>query len=223
MLQILVIEDDKDIQEVLKNYLTAEGYSVSLAGDGVEGIAAFHIGNPDLVLLDIMMPKIDGFAVCELLRRESDVPIIMVTARDSMEDQVRGLKLLADDYISKPFDMPVLMCRIAAVLRRAGKGQAAGRLRHGILEMDLEGYHVYEEGREIEVTQKEFELLRTFLANKGRVFTRQQLLDEVWGMDYFGDERIVDTHIKNLRKKMDSDYIQTVRGVGYRVEKKCQK
>lgn len=223
MLQILVIEDDKDIQEVLKNYLTAEGYSVSLAGDGVEGIAAFHIGNPDLVLLDIMMPKIDGFAVCELLRRESDVPIIMVTARDSMEDQVRGLKLLADDYISKPFDMPVLMCRIAAVLRRAGKGQAAGRLRHGILEMDLEGYHVYEEGREIEVTQKEFELLRTFLANKGRVFTRQQLLDEVWGMDYFGDERIVDTHIKNLRKKMDSDYIQTVRGVGYRVEKECQK
>lgn len=223
MLQILVIEDDKDIQEVLKNYLTAEGYSVSLAGDGVEGIAAFHMGNPDLVLLDIMMPKIDGFAVCELLRRESDVPIIMVTARDSMEDQVRGLKLLADDYISKPFDMPVLMCRIAAVLRRAGKGQAAGRLRHGILEMDLEGYHVYEEGREIEVTQKEFELLRTFLANKGRVFTRQQLLDEVWGMDYFGDERIVDTHIKNLRKKMDSDYIQTVRGVGYRVEKECQK
>ena len=223
MLQILVIEDDKDIQEVLKNYLTAEGYSVSLAGDGVEGIAAFHMGNPDLVLLDIMMPKIDGFAVCELLRRESDVPIIMVTARDSMEDQVRGLKLLADDYISKPFDMPLLMCRIAAVLRRAGKGQAAGRLRHGILEMDLEGYHVYEEGREIEVTQKEFELLRTFLANKGRVFTRQQLLDEVWGMDYFGDERIVDTHIKNLRKKMDSDYIQTVRGVGYRVEKECQK
>ena len=140
-----------------------------------------------------------------------------------MEDQVRGLKLLADDYISKPFDMPVLMCRIAAVLRRAGKGQAAERLRHGILEMDLEGYHVYEEGREIEVTQKEFELLRTFLANKGRVFTRQQLLDEVWGMDYFGDERIVDTHIKNLRKKMDSDYIQTVRGVGYRVEKECQK
>ena len=222
MLQILVIEDDKDIQEVLKNYLTAEGYGVALAGDGVEGIAAFHAENPDLVLLDIMMPKIDGFAVCELLRRESDVPIIMVTARDSMEDQVRGLKLLADDYISKPFDMPVLMCRIAAVLRRAGKGQAAERLRHGILEMDLEGYHVYEEGREIEVTQKEFELLRTFLANKGRVFTRQQLLDEVWGMDYFGDERIVDTHIKNLRKKMDSDYIQTVRGVGYRVEKECQ-
>lgn len=222
MIQILVIEDDTDIQEVLKNYLTAEGYAVTLAGDGLDGIAAFHTMAADLVLLDVMMPKIDGFAVCELLRRESDVPIIMVTARDSVEDQVRGLKLLADDYISKPFDMPVLMCRIAAVLRRAGKGQASELLRYGSLEMDLDGYHVYQDGREIELTQKEFELLRTFLANRGRVFTRQLLLDEVWGIDYFGDERIVDTHIKNLRKKLNADYIKTVRGVGYRIEKDCQ-
>lgn len=222
MIQILVIEDDTDIQEVLKNYLTAEGYAVTLAGDGLEGIAAFHSMAADLVLLDVMMPKIDGFAVCELLRRESDVPIIMVTARDSVEDQIRGLKLLADDYISKPFDMPVLMCRIAAVLRRAGKGQASELLRYGSLEMDLDGYHVYQDGREIELTQKEFELLRTFLANRGRVFTRQLLLDEVWGIDYFGDERIVDTHIKNLRKKLNADYIKTVRGVGYRIEKDCQ-
>lgn len=222
MIQILVIEDDTDIQEVLKNYLTAEGYAVTLAGDGLDGIAAFHSMAADLVLLDVMMPKIDGFAVCELLRRESDVPIIMVTARDSVEDQIRGLKLLADDYISKPFDMPVLMCRIAAVLRRAGKGQASELLRYGSLEMDLDGYHVYQDGREIELTQKEFELLRTFLANRGRVFTRQLLLDEVWGIDYFGDERIVDTHIKNLRKKLNADYIKTVRGVGYRIEKDCQ-
>ena len=222
MIQILVIEDDTDIQEVLKNYLTAEGYAVTLAGDGLEGIATFHSMAADLVLLDVMMPKIDGFAVCELLRRESDVPIIMVTARDSVEDQIRGLKLLADDYISKPFDMPVLMCRIAAVLRRAGKGQASELLRYGSLEMDLDGYHVYQDGREIELTQKEFELLRTFLANRGRVFTRQLLLDEVWGIDYFGDERIVDTHIKNLRKKLNADYIKTVRGVGYRIEKDCQ-
>lgn len=222
MIQILVIEDDTDIQEVLKNYLTAEGYAVTLAGDGLEGIAAFHSMAADLVFLDVMMPKIDGFAVCELLRRESDVPIIMVTARDSVEDQIRGLKLLADDYISKPFDMPVLMCRIAAVLRRAGKGQASELLRYGSLEMDLDGYHVYQDGREIELTQKEFELLRTFLANRGRVFTRQLLLDEVWGIDYFGDERIVDTHIKNLRKKLNADYIKTVRGVGYRIEKDCQ-
>lgn len=222
MIQILVIEDDTDIQEVLKNYLTAEGYAVTLAGDGLDGIAAFHTMAADLVLLDVMMPKIDGFAVCELLRRESDVPIIMVTARDSVEDQIRGLKLLADDYISKPFDMPVLMCRIAAVLRRAGKGQASELLRYGSLEMDLDGYHVYQDGREIELTQKEFELLRTFLANRGRVFTRQLLLDEVWGIDYFGDERIVDTHIKNLRKKLNADYIKTVRGVGYRIEKDCQ-
>lgn len=222
-MRILVIEDDKDIQEVLKNFLEAEGYQVALADDGMEGIAAFHREAADLILLDVMMPKIDGFAVCELIRKESDVPIMIVTARDSVEDQIKGLKLQADDYIAKPFDMPVLLCRIEAVLRRVGKQQAQKKLRCRDLEMDPDGYRVYLAGRELELTQKEFELLKVFLSNRGQVFTRQGLLDRVWGIDYFGDERIVDTHIKNLRRKLEADYIQTVRGVGYRIEKDNQK
>ncbi len=221
MERILVIEDETDIQEVLKNYLQAEGYEVLLAGDGVEGIARFQREGADLVLLDVMLPKVDGFAVLELIRRESQVPVIMVTARDSVEDQLRGFRLLVDDYIPKPFDMPVLLCKIAAVLRRVGKqGKAEEqKLCYRELELDGAGHQVYLSGCELELTQKEYELLRVLLEQQGRVFTRQNLLDEVWGMDYFGDERIVDTHIKNLRKKLGNTYIQTVRGVGYRMEK----
>lgn len=219
MFRILVIEDDTDIQEVLENYLTAEGYEVLIASDGIEGIARFHEEPVDLVLLDVMLPKIDGFTVLELLRRESQVPVIMVTARDSVEDQIHGFRLLVDDYVPKPFDMPVLLCKIAAVLRRSGIAENTGNLTYRELVLDEEGHHVYLKGQEMEMTQKEFELLRVFLKNAGRVFTRQGLLDQVWGMDYFGDERIVDTHIKNLRKKLGADYIQTVRGVGYRIEK----
>lgn len=223
MFHILVIEDDEDIQEVLKNYLTAEGYRVSLAADGIEGLTRFRQVSADLVLLDVMLPKVDGFAVLELIRKESQVPVIMVTARDSVEDQVHGFSLLVDDYIPKPFDMPVLLCKIEAVLRRAGRAEKKEILRYGDLKLDEEGHHVFSGGREVELTSKEFELLRVFLTNLGRVFTRQNLLDQVWGIDYFGDERIVDTHIKNLRKKLGGNYIQTVRGVGYRVEKMDKK
>lgn len=219
MFQILVIEDDREIQLVLKNYLEEEGYKVRIAGDGLEGIAAFHQEDADLILLDVMLPKVDGFAVLELIRRESQVPVIMVTARDSVEDQLHGFKLLVDDYILKPFDMPVLLCKIEAVLRRAGKHQEGALLCYKALQMDETGHYVLLGGQELELTQKEFELLRVFLHNLGQVFTRQKLLDLVWGIDYFGDERIVDTHIKNLRKKLGADYVQTVRGVGYRIER----
>lgn len=219
MFKILVIEDDKEIQLVLKNYLEEKGYEVQMAGDGLEGISAFHEKEADLILLDVMLPKIDGFSVLELLRKESQVPMIMVTARDSVEDQLRGFELLVDDYITKPFDMPVLLCKIAAVLRRVGKYMGDGMLHYKELQLDETGHRAFLKGDELELTQKEFELLRVFLHNPGRVFTRQWLLDSVWGMDYFGDERIVDTHIKNLRKKLGTDYIQTVRGVGYRVER----
>ena len=219
MEKILVVEDDADIQEVLKNYLMAEGYEVRLAEDGVEGLAAFQSWGPDLVLLDVMLPKVDGFAVLELIRKESLVPVLMVTAKDSVEDQVRGFHLLADDYIPKPFDMPVLLCKIAAVLRRTGRTEQKKDLVYGGLKLDEEGHHLFNEGQEVELTQKEFDLLRLFLKNSGRVFTRQNLLDQVWGEDYFGDERIVDTHIKNLRKKLGNQLIETVRGVGYRLEK----
>lgn len=219
MFEILVIEDDKEIQLVLKNYLEEEGYAVRLARDGVEGLATFREKEADLILLDVMLPKIDGFAVLELIRKESQVPVLMVTARDSVEDQIRGFELLVDDYITKPFDMPVLLCKIAAVLRRVGKYMGDGMLRYKELLLDETGHRVFLKEKELELTQKEFELLRAFLHSPGRVFTRQGLLDSVWGLDYFGDERIVDTHIKNLRKKLGTDVIQTVRGVGYRVER----
>lgn len=232
MSRILVIEDEAEIQEVLYHYLTANGYEVELASDGVEGLARCREKGADLILLDVMLPKIDGFAVLELIRRESEVPVIIVTARDSVEDQVHGFDLRVDDYVPKPFDMPVLLCKIAAVLRRtsghmpvqgAADGQeanAASGLCYGALRMEPEEYRVFLRGEEIELTMREFELLRVFLENEGRVFTRQGLLDAVWGIDYFGDERIVDTHIKNLRKKLGNEYIQTVRGVGYRIEKR---
>ncbi len=196
MVRILVIEDDADIQEVLKNYLTEEGYEVWLAEDGIQGMARFHQCRPDLILLDVMLPKLDGFGVLELLRQESSVPVIMVTARDSVEDQVKGFQLLVDDYIPKPFDMPVLLCKIRAVLRRSGTVPEEKRyLSYRDLRLDGEERRVFLGDREVELTQKEFELTRVFLEHLGRVFTRQTLLDEVWGFDYFGDERIVDTHI----------------------------
>lgn len=219
MSRILVIEDDMDIQEVLKNYLIAEGYEVLSAEDGISGIMKYRESGADLILLDVMMPKIDGFAVLELIRKESAVPVIMVTARDSVEDQIHGFQLQVDDYITKPFNMPVLLCKIEAVLRRTGGSEENKRLFYRKLEIDEIEHRVFFQGREVKITQKEFDLLCLFLKNKGRVFTRQRLLDQVWGLDYFGDERIVDTHIKNLRKKFGVDLIQTVRGVGYRIEK----
>lgn len=224
MYRILVVEDELDIQEILKNYLTAEGYSVTLAGDGVDGAAKFHDGSFDLILLDLMLPKIDGFGVCELIRRESDVPIIMLTALDEESCQIKGFDMKADDYITKPFSMPILLRKIAAILRRTQKEEEAQMLCYKSLRLDVAGHHVYaeEEGaeqREVELTQKEFELLHVLLINKGIVLTRQRLLNMVWGEDYFGEERIVDTHIKNIRKKLEGNYISTIRGVGYRIDK----
>ncbi len=226
MKQILVIEDETDIQEVLKNYLTEEGYRVTLADDGLDGISKFQNGNYQLVLLDIMMPKIDGFTVCEFIRKSSDIPIIMLTALEEEENQIRGLELLADDYITKPFSMPVLLRKIANFLRRASieeTKEETQEIRYRNLKMDLTGHHVFFNNTEVELTQKEFELLHVMLNNLGRVMTRQMLLDQVWGEDYFGEERIVDTHIKNLRKKIRADYIDTIRGVGYRIDKKNKK
>ena len=233
MYRILVVEDEEDIREILKNYLSAEGYDVVLADDGVDGIVKFHGGSFDLILLDVMMPKIDGFGVCELIRRESEVPIIMLTALDEEEYQIRGLDLEADDYITKPFSMPVLLRKIAAVLRRTHKEEEQRQICYQSLILDLTGHHVYilEEDyggnpanrAEVELTQKEFELLHVLLINKGIVLTRQKLLNLVWGEDYFGEERIVDTHIKNIRRKLGCNYISTIRGVGYRIDKENKK
>lgn len=219
--KILVVEDDLPIQALLHDFLEEAGYDVCLAGDGVEAISAYASQAFDLVLLDVMLPKIDGYGVCGVIRRESDVPVIMLTALDSEQDQIKGLDLQADDYITKPFSMPVLLRKIAAVLRRTKKWQEEPQaIAYRELMLDLDGYKAYVKGVQIELTPREFEILRELVMHQGRILTRQNLLHMLWKYEFFGDERIIDTHIKNLRKKLGSaDYIETVRGVGYRIDK----
>ena len=219
MKRILVIEDEPDIQEMLCAYLRDAGYSVSAASDGIQAMDCFHRESWDLILLDLMLPKIDGYGVCELIRRESDVPVIMVTALDTEENQIRGFDLQIDDYVTTPFSMPILLRKIAAVLRRTGSDAESRQLIYRDIVMDLDAYRVTVDGALLDLTTREFELLKELLQNQGRVLTRSVLLGQLWNYDFIGDERIVDSHIKNLRKKLNRDYIETVRGVGYRVEK----
>lgn len=225
MSKILVVEDDTSIQALLHDFLEEAGYRVVLAADGVDALAKFSGQNFDLILLDIMLPGIDGYRVCEVIRQKSDVPVIMLTALDTEADQIRGLDLQADDYITKPFSMPVLLRKIAAVLRRASSQIDAPRtVRFKDLTLDLDGYKVYAGNRRIDLTPREFEILRELLTHTGRILTRQNFLQTLWKYEFFGDERIVDTHIKNLRKKLGAaDYIETIRGVGYRIDKEDQK
>ena len=219
MKRILVIEDEPDIQEMLCAYLRDAGYSVSAASDGIQAMDCFHRESWDLILLDLMLPKIDGYGVCELIRRESDVPVIMVTALDTEENQIRGFDLQIDDYVTKPFSMPILLRKIAAVLRRTGSDAESRQLIYRDIVMDLDAYRVTVDGALLDLTTREFELLKELLQNQGRVLTRSVLLGQLWNYDFIDDERVVDSHIKNLRKKLNRDYIETVRGVGYRVEK----
>ncbi len=219
MKNILIVEDEPDIQELLCTYLREAGYGTAAAGDGVEALGLFRARTFDLVLLDIMLPKIDGFGVCELIRRQSQVPILMLTALEGEEQQLRGFGLDIDDYVTKPFSMPVLLEKIRVILRRSGGTEEGARLCYRDLVMDLDAREVFAGGRALELTAREFELLRTFLSAPGRVFTREMLLARLWGYDFFGDERVVDSHIKNLRHKLGRDYIETVRGVGYRAAK----
>lgn len=221
MQKILVVEDDFDIQELLHSFLQEAGYEVDVANDGVEAIDIFSNSQFDLILLDIMLPKIDGFTLCELIRKQSQVPIIMLTALNGEEEQIKGLDLQVDDYITKPFSMPVLIRKIAAVLRRSnqGKDEENQTINYRNLILDLDSYIATVDGNSYELTQREFEVLRELLTHQGRVMTRQNLLDSVWKYDFFGDERVVDTHIKNLRKKLGIDFIQTIRGVGYKIDK----
>ena len=222
MTRILIVEDEADIQELLDAYLRDAGYDTALAGDGIEAAALFQRERFDLVLLDVMLPKLDGFGVCELIRRQSRVPIILLTALDGEAEQLRGFDLEIDDYVTKPFSMPVLLKKIAAILRRAGGiSTAPSLLRYGDLTLDPEAMEVRLAGRSLELTAREFELLHTFLSSPGRVFTREVLLAKLWGYDFFGDERVVDSHIKNLRHKLGIDCIETVRGVGYRAAKEA--
>ena len=221
MKRILIVEDEPELQELLCAYLQDAGYAAAVAGDGAAALDLFRAQSFDLVLLDIMLPKIDGFGVCAQIRRQSQVPILMLTALDGETQQLRGFGLNIDDYVTKPFSMPVLLEKIRVILRRSG-GAAESRLRYRDLVMDLDTREAALDGRPLDLTAREFELLRTFLAAPGRGFTREMLLSRLWGYDFFGDERVVDSHIKNLRHKLGWDYIETVRGVGYRAAKETR-
>lgn len=221
MRRILIVEDEPDIQELLCAYLREAGYETAVAGDGVTALSLFQSQSFDLVLLDLMLPRIDGFGVCELIRRQSQVPILMLTALEGEEHQLRGFDLNIDDYVTKPFSMPVLLQKIRVILRRSAGSEleAESCLRYRDLTLRPDTREVTVNGRPLELTAREFDLLHTFLSSPGRVFTREMLLSRLWGYDFYGDERVVDSHIKNLRHKLERDYIETVRGVGYRAAK----
>ena len=223
--KILVVDDDENICELLKLYFENEGYGVKLAHDGAEGINFFKIYEPDLVLLDIMMPKKDGWQVCREIREISAKPVIMITAKGEVFDKVLGLELGADDFIVKPFDMKELSARIKAVLRRYNahsKENDDEVVRFENIEISLQKYELKLNDKIIDIPPKELELLYFLASNSNRVFTRDQLLDKVWGFDYLGDSRTVDVHVKRLREKIenvsDKWILKTVWGVGYKFE-----
>lgn len=217
--KILIIEDEAAIQKILSEPLTCAGYKVTAASDGLEGINTFHEQDFDLILLDIMLPKIDGYIVCEMIRQESQIPIILLTALDTEDDQIKGFDKLADDYITKPFSIKLVLKRVEALLRRTSSEAASGIFRYRDIILNETERKVIVSGREAALTYLEFEILLLFLKNKGRVFTRDNLLTLVWGYDFAGDEKGVNFHIMNLRKKLKVNYIETVRGVGYRIAK----
>ena len=222
---VLVVEDDRNIAELLQMYLEKEGYAVTVAADGGQGLSAFRAGKPDLVLLDVMMPVMDGWAVCRAIRAESSTPVIMLTAKGETDDKVAGLKQGADDYITKPFEMKEVLARIEAVLRRTSGVTAekkARRLTFDKLVIDMDSFELIVDGKKVDTPPKEMELLFYLASSPNRVYTRNQLLDEVWGFDYFGDSRTVDVHVKRLREKLEGIEagwsLKTVWGVGYKFE-----
>ncbi len=220
---ILIIEDEIAIQNILAEPLRACGYEVVTASDGLEGINTFHTHHIDLILLDIMLPKINGYAVCEMVRQEAQTPIILLTALDTEDNQIKGFDLLADDYITKPFSIKLVLKRVEALFRRTEAADMdTDTLRYKELQISAKQRQVLVSGAEVILTQSEFDILLLFLKNQGRVFTRDELLNLVWGYEFIGEEKSVNFHIMNLRKKLGVDYIETVRGVGYKIAKENQ-
>ena len=221
MARVLVVDDEKLIVKGIRFSLEQDGMEVDCAYDGEEAIELAKKTEYDIVLLDVMLPKMDGFEVCQRIREFSNMPIIMLTAKGDDMDKILGLEYGADDYITKPFSMPILLRKIAAVLRRSKRGEDEKPqiITYGNLLLNCDSYAATVDGSDFELTQKEFEILRELLTHQGRILTRQNLLDKLWRFDFYGDERVVDTHIKNLRKKLGIDFIQTIRGVGYKVDK----
>ena len=222
--KIVVVEDDINIAELLRLYLEKDGFEVLIAHDGGEGLRLAESEKPDLVMLDSMLPIMDGWQVCRAIRKNSKVPIIMLTAKGETEDKVTGLEMGADDYIVKPFEVKELLARVHAVLRRTGEEvpQQGKKLTYDKLVINLDSYELIVDGKKVDTPPKEMELLYHLAATPNRVYTRNQLLDEVWGFDYFGDSRTVDVHIKRLREKLegvsDKWTLKTVWGVGYKFE-----
>ncbi len=224
-ISVLLVEDDRNIAELLQMYLEKEGYAVTCANDGGQGLAKYRAIQPDLVLLDVMMPVMDGWAVCKAIRAEADTPIIMLTAKGETDDKVTGLRSGADDYITKPFEMREVLARIEAVLRRSS-GTASEKKQRKLqfenLIIDMDAFELVVAGKKVDTPPKEMELLFYLASSPNRVYTRNQLLDEVWGFDYFGDSRTVDVHVKRLREKLEGVSgkwsLKTVWGVGYKFE-----
>ena len=224
-ISVLIVEDDKNIQELLQLYLEKEGYAVTVAGDGGQGLTKFRTIKPDLVLLDVMMPVMDGWEVCKAIRAESRTPVIMLTAKGELDDKITGLKAGADDYVTKPFELRELIARIEAVLRRSEGNTAEEKTRRLVFDkliIDMDAFELYVDGKKVDTPPKEMELLFYLASSPNRVYTRNQLLDEVWGFDYFGDSRTVDVHVKRLREKLEGVSekwcLRTVWGVGYKFE-----
>ena len=222
--KILIVEDEANIRELLCLYLEREGYTVIEAENGVEGIKQWKSEKPDMLLLDVMMPVMDGWTVCKEIRAESDVPIIMLTAKGETADRVSGLEMGADDYIVKPLEMPEVIARVRAVFRRMAPDETPEKLSFDNLVIDKQAYDLVIKGKRVDAPPKEIELLYYLASSPNRVFTRAQLLDDVWGFDYFGDTRTVDVHVKRLREKLegvsDKWELKTVWGVGYKFETK---
>jgi two-component system, OmpR family, response regulator RegX3 len=225
MTRVLVIEDEESFRDALQFMLSREGFDVVLAADGAEGMKQFDSKNPDIVLLDLMLPEVSGTDVCKYIRTKSNVPVIMLTAKDTEIDKVVGLELGADDYVTKPFSTRELLARIKAVLRRGADVEfdSVGAVEGGPIRMDVERHALSVNGEAVSMPLKEFELLEFLMRNSGRVLTRGQLMDRVWGSNYVGDGKTLDVHVKRIRSKIEPDpanpvYLTTVRGLGYRFE-----
>ncbi|OTW74679.1 DNA-binding response regulator [Bacillus thuringiensis serovar cameroun] len=215
---ILVVEDDQEIQELIKQFLMTQQYEVIVASDGLEGMKLFNKQSFDLILLDVMMPNLNGFEVAKMIRSQSNIPIIMLTALEEEQDQMKGFDLGIDDYITKPFSFHVLMRRVEAVLRRSNNQSTDNHFVFREIHVDGDAYKVYVNRVEVPLTTKEFEILQLLLQNEKKVLTRENIVEKVWGYEYAGDTRMIDTHMKNIRKKLDIPYIKTVKGIGYKID-----
>ena len=219
--KILAVEDDNQIQELIVEFLSSQDYIVDTANDGVEGYEKFKAGEYDLVILDVMMPRLDGHSLCKMIKSiDKEVSVIFLTALGDEESEIKGFDLKADDYISKPFSFNILIKRVEAVLRRKNKEKSEDEvLKFEGLRLELQTFKSYVEEEEIELTLKEFNILKLMISSYPTVVSREKLIEKIWGYDYFGDTRVIDAHMKNIRKKIKKDYIKTIKGVGYVLEK----